>query len=137
MSCNTHRYCFTLSSRQEAIGRFEALIRHYSREIPSDVPRLSPRCTELVSSTAGIKHSPLPRAMLSSDFPWGIPLSSVELRGHLFAESNLLLEGSRRFHVCFTGCPDSPGLQPLALSTCTQPHLFSSASLRWGLTAPF
>lgn len=126
-----------LPPRQEAIGCFEALIQHYSREIPSDVSWSSPRCTELSSSTAGIKHSPLPRAMLSSDFPWGTLLSSVELHGHLCAEPSLLLEGSRHFHVYFAGCPNSPGLQPLAPSTCTQRYLFLSASLRWGLTASF
>lgn len=133
MSYNAHKYCLMLSSRQEARRGFEALIQHYSREIPSDIPWSSSRCTELGGSTAGIKHSPLPGAMLSSDSPWGVPLGSVELHGHLFAKSTLLLVGSRLFHVCFAGCPDSPGLQSLTVSTCTQRHLFSSSSPCWGL----
>lgn len=56
--------------KEEAIGCFEDLIQPYPKEIPSDVvpwSQLSPGCPELVSSTAGINHSPLPRAMLSSD----------------------------------------------------------------------
>lgn len=82
-------------------------MRHFALE---GFPATSPRCTELVSSTAGIKHSPLPRAMFCFDFPWGSPVSSAELQGHLFAQLRLPLERSGVFWwFCWLpGQPEAP-----------------------------
>ncbi|KAK2526044.1 hypothetical protein Q9233_008677 [Columba guinea] len=67
--CPSQQGLAIAAEQREAIRKQEHCEAFCSRGVPSIVPKAH----RAVSSTAGIKHSPLPRAMFCFDFPWGSP----------------------------------------------------------------
>lgn len=62
MSYSAHRYCLMLSSRREAIGRFEAFIQYYSREISQRCPLVIPKVHRARQQHSWDKTQPAPKS---------------------------------------------------------------------------